>query len=225
MDSTPWIQSLNPDQTTGAYSRTTTKKAAAQPGRRRARSSTPTRTSRRRCRCRCSATCAEGSRPGWHAGRPASRSRWARRRRRFVWSAGVRAPGCGGRTVVVRPSRAASRSRRRTSSCSRRPTAPRRPTPISPEAQTIGSGTAWVFTQGRMIEGRWDRAEPAQPWQLTACRRHADPADPGRHLGRAALAGLGAAAARPGRGRSPARRLTPPRSASSSCTRGATSVP
>ena len=38
---------------------------------------------------------------------------------------------------------------------------------ISPEAQTLGSGTAWVFTQGRMIEGRWDRAEPSQPWQLT----------------------------------------------------------
>ena len=36
----------------------------------------------------------------------------------------------------------------------------------SPEARTIGTGTAWVFTQGRMIEGTWERADRAQPWQL-----------------------------------------------------------
>ena len=40
-------------------------------------------------------------------------------------------------------------------------TRPRPPDRLSPEAQTLGSGTAWVFTTGRMIEGRWDRTEIA----------------------------------------------------------------
>jgi Protein of unknown function (DUF3048) N-terminal domain/Protein of unknown function (DUF3048) C-terminal domain len=37
----------------------------------------------------------------------------------------------------------------------------------SPEAQTLGSGGAWVFTQGRMIPGTWERNAPEQPWKLT----------------------------------------------------------
>ena len=37
----------------------------------------------------------------------------------------------------------------------------------SPEAVTIGSGTAWVFTQGRVIAGRWERGAPEQPYNLT----------------------------------------------------------
>jgi hypothetical protein len=35
--------------------------------------------------------------------------------------------------------------------------------PRSPEAQTIGSGLAWVFTDGRVIEGRWTRADEQSP--------------------------------------------------------------
>lgn len=37
----------------------------------------------------------------------------------------------------------------------------------SPEAQTLGTGAAFVFTQGRIIAGRWDRNAPAEPWKLT----------------------------------------------------------
>jgi hypothetical protein len=37
----------------------------------------------------------------------------------------------------------------------------------SPEAKTLGSGGAWVFTQGRMIPGTWTRNAPAEPWALT----------------------------------------------------------
>ncbi len=36
----------------------------------------------------------------------------------------------------------------------------------SPEAQSLGEGAAWVFTDGRMIEGRWDRTESTEPWRL-----------------------------------------------------------
>ncbi|MHB1138184.1 MAG: DUF3048 domain-containing protein, partial [Microthrixaceae bacterium] len=37
----------------------------------------------------------------------------------------------------------------------------------SPEAVTIGNGNAWVFTQGRVIPGRWERGAPEQPYALT----------------------------------------------------------
>ena len=37
----------------------------------------------------------------------------------------------------------------------------------SPEAVTVGSGAAWVFTGGRMIEGTWAREDRHQPWRLT----------------------------------------------------------
>ena len=38
----------------------------------------------------------------------------------------------------------------------------------SPEAVTVGSGVAWVFTQGRIIGGTWQRDAPEQPWRLTS---------------------------------------------------------
>jgi hypothetical protein len=38
--------------------------------------------------------------------------------------------------------------------------------PRSPEAVTVGEGTAWVFSQGEVIEGRWVRPDATQPAQL-----------------------------------------------------------
>ena len=37
----------------------------------------------------------------------------------------------------------------------------------SPEAQTVGSGTAMVFTGGNLILGNWSRADEHSPWVLT----------------------------------------------------------
>jgi len=39
--------------------------------------------------------------------------------------------------------------------------------PRSPEAQTVGSGVAWVFTAGKVVEGTWSRADNHAPWTLT----------------------------------------------------------
>lgn len=36
----------------------------------------------------------------------------------------------------------------------------------SPEAQTVGSGVAWVFTQGKLIIGTWNRADATAGWGL-----------------------------------------------------------
>lgn len=36
----------------------------------------------------------------------------------------------------------------------------------SPEAQTVGTGTAWVFTGGVMVEGTWTRNDRLEPFQL-----------------------------------------------------------
>ncbi len=36
----------------------------------------------------------------------------------------------------------------------------------SPEAQTVGTGSAWVFTGGVMITGTWTRGDRLQPFQL-----------------------------------------------------------
>ena len=44
-----------------------------------------------------------------------------------------------------------------------------RPSPAdsrSPEAQTIGTGTAYVFTGGVLIRGTWTREEATQPFTL-----------------------------------------------------------
>ncbi len=37
----------------------------------------------------------------------------------------------------------------------------------SPEAESVGEGTAWVFTGGHIIVGRWSRAARELPWTLT----------------------------------------------------------
>lgn len=34
----------------------------------------------------------------------------------------------------------------------------------SPEAQTTGSGRAWIFTDGHLIEGTWNRPDQKSPW-------------------------------------------------------------
>lgn len=36
----------------------------------------------------------------------------------------------------------------------------------SPEAQSVGSGVAWVLTGGEMVRGRWERDRITQPWRL-----------------------------------------------------------
>jgi Protein of unknown function (DUF3048) N-terminal domain/Protein of unknown function (DUF3048) C-terminal domain len=37
----------------------------------------------------------------------------------------------------------------------------------SPEAQTVGTGQAWVFTKGKVVGGTWRRDAADQPYQLT----------------------------------------------------------
>ncbi len=163
MRSTPWIQSLNPDQATAAYSRTRTKKAphnlvvdvptlysfAEQPP------AIPVP---------LFGYLAPGVDPGgvpvagfslsvgaspaayvWSA-ESGTWLRWANLRRQSVEDGTEIAPT----NVVVLAT----------------PYTTSPADPISPEAQTLGTGTAWVFTQGRMIEGRWERTERSQPWQL-----------------------------------------------------------
>ena len=39
--------------------------------------------------------------------------------------------------------------------------------PRSPEAQTVGSGDAWVFTNGSIIPGTWNRPDATKPATLT----------------------------------------------------------
>ncbi|MCS5677708.1 MAG: DUF3048 domain-containing protein [Acidimicrobiales bacterium] len=38
----------------------------------------------------------------------------------------------------------------------------------SPEAQTVGSGEAWVFTDGHVVRGRWERPDKSRPAALVA---------------------------------------------------------
>ncbi len=52
--------------------------------------------------------------------------------------------------------------------------------PISPEAQTTGSGTAWVLTGGGVIPGRWTRPDPSKPAALTDAAGHEITLTPGR---------------------------------------------
>jgi hypothetical protein len=37
----------------------------------------------------------------------------------------------------------------------------------SPEAQTTGTGLAWVLQQGKITQGTWTRADKTDPWTLT----------------------------------------------------------
>jgi hypothetical protein len=39
--------------------------------------------------------------------------------------------------------------------------------PRSPEAQTVGTGEAWVFTKGHVVQGSWRRDAIEQPFRLT----------------------------------------------------------
>lgn len=50
----------------------------------------------------------------------------------------------------------------------------------SPEAQTTGSGPAWVYAAGRMIEGTWSRADEKSPWTLTSLDGEPIELQPGR---------------------------------------------
>lgn len=37
----------------------------------------------------------------------------------------------------------------------------------SPEAQTTGTGRAWIFSDGRLAEGTWSRPDQSSPWTFT----------------------------------------------------------
>ena len=39
--------------------------------------------------------------------------------------------------------------------------------PKSPEAQTVGSGEAWVLSAGKIVKGTWSRPDATQPATLT----------------------------------------------------------
>jgi hypothetical protein len=40
--------------------------------------------------------------------------------------------------------------------------------PKSPEAQTVGTGEAWVLSAGKIVKGTWSRPDPSKPAALTA---------------------------------------------------------
>lgn len=50
----------------------------------------------------------------------------------------------------------------------------------SPDAQSIGTGSAWVFTGGKMVKGTWSRADRLQPFVLTAADGSPIKLTPGR---------------------------------------------
>ena len=50
----------------------------------------------------------------------------------------------------------------------------------SPEAQTTGSGRAWIFSGGRLIEGTWARADQQSPWTFTTEAGEVIALSPGR---------------------------------------------
>jgi predicted small lipoprotein YifL len=50
----------------------------------------------------------------------------------------------------------------------------------SPEAQTVGSGEAWVFTKGRVIGGTWRRDAANLPYGLTDLQGHPIELTPGK---------------------------------------------
>ena len=52
--------------------------------------------------------------------------------------------------------------------------------PNSPEAQTVGTGKALVFSGGRLVVGTWSRASVADPWTLTDNTGQAILLTPGR---------------------------------------------
>lgn len=50
----------------------------------------------------------------------------------------------------------------------------------SPEAQTTGSGPAWVYVAGKMVEGTWSRPDESSPWSLTSADGEPILLQPGR---------------------------------------------
>ena len=54
----------------------------------------------------------------------------------------------------------------------------------SPEAQTTGTGEVFVFTGGKVLHGKWTRADRLAPIRADRRQRHPDRADTWSHLGR-----------------------------------------
>ena len=50
----------------------------------------------------------------------------------------------------------------------------------SPEAQTIGTGEAWVLSGGKLVRGQWNRADRAAPFALTDAAGNTILLSPGR---------------------------------------------
>jgi hypothetical protein len=162
--STPWIQSLNPDQVRGAYSRSSAKRAphnliADVERLYRAADEPPALPVPVVGYLTRDADPGGAPVPGLSVSVGASSSTYvwdADAERWFRWAGSTPQRVRGGEqvsaanvVVLATPYTASSAD------------------PRSPEAQTLGSGSAWVFTGGRVVEGRWERAEPASPWRLT----------------------------------------------------------
>lgn len=50
----------------------------------------------------------------------------------------------------------------------------------SPEAQTTGSGVLWVLSEGKVVEGTWNRADSTSPWILLDAAGNPIKLPPGR---------------------------------------------
>ena len=57
------------------------------------------------------------------------------------------------------------------------------PSPVdykSPEAQTTGTGEVYVFSGGKVLHGKWTRADRLATYHADRRQRRPDRADPGR---------------------------------------------
>jgi DUF3048 family protein len=52
--------------------------------------------------------------------------------------------------------------------------------PGSPEAVTVGSGEAWIFSDGQVVKGRWDRPDASRPATFTDANGEPVKLTPGR---------------------------------------------
>jgi hypothetical protein len=52
--------------------------------------------------------------------------------------------------------------------------------PISPQAVTVGTGEAWVLTDGRLVQGRWVRGSDLEPWVVVDDAGEPVPLTPGQ---------------------------------------------
>ena len=50
----------------------------------------------------------------------------------------------------------------------------------SPQSYTVGSGTAWLFRDGKVYVGKWSRAHETAPWEIIADDGSAYTLAPGR---------------------------------------------